>query len=309
MSFHAGTVALVGRPNAGKSSLLNCLLGERLAAVSSRPQTTRNRVVGIHSTEQFQAVILDTPGIHEAWTPLNESMVNVTDSALEEVDFATWIVDAIPLVAAAKGGHPILDKSLQAIADKLPPDILVALNKVDQVKEKDWLLPVMAAFAPREVIPVSAKSKEGIAKLEAAWYRRLPEGEPAYPTDIYTDATERFVVAELIRERVMEHTSDEVPYATAVEVERFDESLREAGRVQIHAKILVEKVGQKAIVIGKGGAMIKQIGIEARKSIEALLGCHVRLELFVVVEEGWTNNPRMLNELGYIPPKKKVTAR
>ncbi|HND32990.1 MAG TPA: GTPase Era [Myxococcota bacterium] len=309
MSFHVGTVALVGRPNAGKSSILNCLLGERLAAVSSRPQTTRNRVVGIHSTEELQAVILDTPGIHEAWTPLNESMVHVTESALEEVDFATWIVDAVPLVTAAKNGLPILDKSLQAIADKLPPDILVALNKVDVIKEKDWLLPVIAAFAPREVIPVSAKSKEGIAKLEAAWYRRLPEGEPLYPTDIYTDATERFVVAELIRERVMEHTSDEVPYATAVEVERFDESLREAGRVQIHAKILVEKVGQKAIVIGKGGAMIKQIGIEARKSIEALLGCHVRLELFVVVEEGWTTNPRMLKELGYTPPKKKVTTR
>jgi GTP-binding protein Era len=305
MSLHVGTIALVGRPNAGKSSLLNALLGERLAAVSRRPQTTRNRIVGIHTTDTLQAVLLDTPGIHEAWTPFNQQMVEVTDATLQEVDFATWVIDVGPLVEAVQAGKPVISPDLQAVSDRLPANTVVVLNKIDLVKEKGLLLPVLAAFAPRAAIPVSARNRQGLDVLERTWAERLPMGEPVYPPDIYTDSTERFIVGELIRERVMELTEEEIPYATAVEVERFDESLREQGKILIHAKILVEKQGQKAIVIGKGGAMIKRIGMESRKSVEALLGCHVRLELFVVVEENWTSNPRLLKELGYVAPKKQ----
>jgi GTP-binding protein Era len=302
--FRAGTVTLVGRPNAGKSSLLNALLGERIAAVSHRPQTTRNRVVGIHSTERFQVVLLDTPGLHEARTPLNTSMIDATAKAIEEATLITWIVDCIPLVEAAQKGHPILSKAMQAISDQLPANALVALNKIDKIADKSWLLPVIGVFAPRMVIPISTLSKDGLEPLLAAWEPRLPIQPPLHPTDIYTDATEKFVVAELIREQVFEMTNQEIPYATAVEVEQFDESERETeGKVHIHARIIVEKPGQKAIVIGKGGQMIKRIGTQARKAVEHVLDCHVYLELFVVVEPGWTSNPRILRELGYKPPK------
>lgn len=300
MPFHAGTIGLVGRPNAGKSSLLNVILGERIAAVSHHPQTTRNRIVGIHTTEQLQVVLVDTPGIHRAWTELNRKMVAVAEEVFDEVDLICWIIDVIPLVEAVQKGEPVLDEGLIAIRDKLAGrKVVVVLNKIDRV-EKPFLLPVIEQFKDvGVVVPVSAQKRENLNTLLDAWTRLLPEQEALYPADYLTDAPERFVVAELIRERIFAHTSEEVPYATAVEVERFDERMREAGHVHIYAKIIVEKPSQKAIIIGKGGQMIKRIGTEARSSIERLLGCHVRLELFVVVEKDWTKNPRALRELGY----------
>ena len=303
-SFRSGTVALVGKPNAGKSSLLNALLGEHLAAVSPRPQTTRNRIVGIYNAENLQVVLLDTPGIHEARSPLNEVMVEVATASLSEVDVCAWVVDSVPMMEAMQEGRPALDKGLEAINALLPPQAMVVLNKIDKVKDKKLLLPMILAFGPREVVPVSARSKEGLDVLEKLWRERLPEQEAMYDTELFTDATERFIVGELIREQVFHLTENELPYSTAIEVERFDETMREEGKVAIHAKILVEKPGQKAIMIGQGGQMIKEIGTRARQKIAALLGCKVRLDLFVVVEPGWSSNPRLLKELGYARMKK-----
>lgn len=302
MPFRSGLLALVGRPNAGKSSLLNTLVGERIAAVSRRPQTTRNRVVGMWNTDQMQVVLLDTPGLHDAWTLLNKKMVATAEKVLQEVDAVAWIIDANEPIAELAAGRPALDTGLCAVRDRLAASglpLVVVLNKVDAV-EKGALLPVMAALADvgGPVVPVSARRREGLDALAAVVARLLPVAPPQYPVDQLTDATERFIVAELIRERVMEHTHEEVPYAVAVEIERFDESEREAGRVQVHAKILVEKESQKGIVVGRGGRMIKTIGTEAREAIEHLLGCRVRLDLFVVVERDWTTNPRILRELG-----------
>ncbi len=315
MASRSGTLALVGRPNAGKSSLLNLLIGERIAAVSRRAQTTRNRVLGICNADlkdgtSLQAVLLDTPGLHDAWTDFNRNMIAITEAVLDEVDAVAWIVDVTEPVAAVIAGNAPLDDGLVALQAKLAgrPHVVV-LNKVDLVEDKRWLLPVMAAFDRVDgavVLPVSARTGLGREPLLQAWARLLPEGEPLYPTDQLTDAPEKFIVAELIRERVFENSSQEVPYATAVEIEQFDERQREAGRVHIHARILVEKDSQKGILIGAGGQMIKKIGTQARKRVEALLGCKVRLDLFVVVEKDWTRNPRLLKDLGYQPkPKPK----
>ncbi|MFZ5480316.1 MAG: GTPase Era [Myxococcota bacterium] len=297
MSFRCGTVALVGRPNAGKSSLLNALVGSKIAAVSRRPQTTRTRLVGIATTDVLQAILVDTPGLHEAWTPLNAHMVKEAEDALAEADVACWIVDAVPLVERARKGEPIRD---EAIAEKLAgrPHV-IALNKVDLV-EKGWLLPVIDALKGPPVVPISAKRRDGLEALLAEWATLLPEQPALYPPEHVTDALERQICAELVRERVFENAGQEVPYATAVEIEKFDESGRDtAGRVHVHARILVEKPSQKAILIGKGGQMIKKIGTEARLEIERLLDCHVRLDLFVVVEKDWTKKPRTLRGLGY----------
>lgn len=303
MPHHCGTVALVGRPNAGKSSLLNALVGTRIAAVSRRPQTTRTRLVGVYSAEDLQAVLVDTPGIHAARTPLNEFMVKEAEKALEEVDLACWILDAQGLVAALAGGFPVLSDADMLVQSRLGDrPVVIALNKVDLV-DKPALLPVLealqAAANPRSIVPISAKKSQGLVPLARAWAEALPEGEPLYPPDHVTDALERQIAAELIRERVFELTEQEVPYATAVEIEKFDETEREAGKVRVHAKILCEKDSQKAILIGKGGTMIKRIGTEARRSLEQLLDCRVRLDLFVVVQRDWTTKPRQLKDLGY----------
>ncbi len=302
MPFRSGTVALIGRPNAGKSSLLNALVGERIAAVSKRPQTTRNRVLGLWNTEDMQVVLLDTPGLHDAWTAFNQRMVTVSEGVLGEVEAICWILDIEPLVHALAKGNPALDAPLLTVRDRviargLP--LVIVLNKIDRV-DREQALPVIAALAELSpiIVPVSAKRGLGLDTLAKAIQKILPVQPALYPQDQLTTETERFIVAELIRERVMEHTEQEVPYATAVEIEKFDESNREAGRVQIHAKILVEKESQKAIVIGQGGKMIKRIGTEARRAIGVLLGCQVRLDLFVVVERDWTRNPRLLKELG-----------
>jgi GTP-binding protein Era len=302
MSFRAGTVGLIGRPNAGKSTLLNALVGAKISAVSRRPQTTRSRVAGVYTTDAMQAVLWDTPGLHEAFTPLNSYMVREAEQVLDDVDAVCWIVDALPCARAAeKGGEP-LDPGLLAVLDRVKGRrLVIALNKVDAA-EKQWLLPVIAALGQSgaPIVPISAARSEGLDQLVAEWAKVLPEQPALYPPDHVTDALERQIVAELIRERVFENTEQEIPYATAVEIEQFDESARDTeGVVRIHARILVEKPSQKAILIGKGGAMIKKIGTEARAQIKELLDCKVRLDLFVVVERDWTTSPRHLKGLGY----------
>lgn len=301
MAFRAGTVALVGRPNAGKSSLLNALVGARIAAVSKRPQTTRTRLLGVYTTDDVQAVLVDTPGIHEAWTEFNQRMVQEAERALEDVDVACWILDVEPMVKAVQSGLPALDAAHDAVRTRLVGHpVVIALNKVDLV-EKGLLLPVLDALKTLEapLVPISARKGIGLDALVAEWAKLLPEQEPLYPPEHITDAMERQICAELVREQVFELAEQEVPYATAVEIERFDESRRAEGLVHVHARILCEKPSQKAILIGKGGAMIKRIGTTARHRMEQLLDCRVRLDLFVVVEKDWTKKPRMLKGLGY----------
>lgn len=301
MAFRAGTVALVGRPNAGKSSLLNALVGARIAAVSKRPQTTRTRLLGVYTTDDVQAVLVDTPGIHDAWTEFNQRMVQEAERALEDVDVACWILDVEPMVKAVQSGLPALDAAHDAVRTRLVGHpVVIALNKVDLV-EKGLLLPVLDALKTLEapLVPISARKGIGLDALVAEWAKLLPEQEPLYPPEHITDAMERQICAELVREQVFELAEQEVPYATAVEIERFDESRRAEGLVHVHARILCEKPSQKAILIGKGGAMIKRIGTTARHRMEQLLDCRVRLDLFVVVEKDWTKKPRMLKGLGY----------
>lgn len=267
--------------------MMNALVGERVAAVSSRPQTTRTRICGIVTTDGLQAVLVDTPGLHEGWNVLNKRMVAVAEAALDSCDAVAWIVDCT---------RPYDAEFAERLASRKP---VIVLNKIDLLDKRD-LLPLMQQYgAAGEVVPVSAAKKDGLPQLLAVWSARLPEGEKQYSEEQYTDQTEKALCAEIIREQVFHRTGEEVPYCSAVEIEGFDESLREAGKVHIHARIVVEKPSQKAILIGKGGAMVKLIGTESRTRIERLLGCRVRLDLFIAVEKDWTSNPTKLREFGY----------
>ncbi|RME26273.1 MAG: GTPase Era [Deltaproteobacteria bacterium] len=303
----AGFVGLVGRPNAGKSTLLNQVLGQKLSIVSDKPQTTRNRIVGIHTVPGMQAVLVDTPGIHAARSRLNKAMVQVATSAIQDVDAVCWVIDLVPATRAARAGRPPLSPAEQDVARMIAeaevPHLSVALNKADLVG-KPWILPVMAAvqeLLPQAVIvPISALRGEGVPELVDTWRDQLPAGPPMYPADQFTEAPERFIVAELIREKIFHLTQQEIPYATAVEIELFEEEDGgDRSRVHIMARIYVERDSQKGIVIGKGGAMLKRIGTLARKEIQRLLGARVFLELHVSVRKHWTSSARALKELGY----------
>ena len=304
----AGFVALVGRPNAGKSTLLNQVLGQKLSIVSAKPQTTRNRVVGIYTAPGFQAVLVDTPGIHVAKSRLNKAMVQAAVTSLADVDALCWVLDVVPLAGNLQKGQPVLGKGELALAQMVeqaqPSFVTVALNKVDLIS-KPLLLPIMEAvhalLPQAELVPISAMKGDGVPHLVDLWRQQLPEGPASYPADQITDAPERFIVAELIREKVFHLTQQEVPYSTAVEIELFDEEQRESDRPRVHimARIVVERDSQKGIIIGKGGAMLKQVGTLARKEIERLLGASVFLELHVAVNPKWTSSTRALREFGY----------
>jgi GTP-binding protein Era len=298
-----GTVALIGLPNAGKSTLLNGLLGQKLSIVSNKPQTTRNRVVGVVTRAPVQAVLLDTPGIHDARTRLNEAMVEIAREALQEADTACWVVDAKRLSERVEQRRDTWHIGMQSIAALVPQNVTVALNKVDIV-HKPLLLPIIALFQEKlpfaTCVPVSAESGDGLDRLFDAWAPKLPPGPFLFDADAVTDQPERFFVAELIREKVFRHTHEELPYAAAVEIEKYTEPGPDApsgAQVEIFARIIVERPGQKAIVVGRGGEMIKKIGTEARKDINALLGARVHLELHVSVEPDWTRDPRRIAQL------------
>ncbi len=307
--FRAGTVGLLGRPNAGKSTLLNAILGEKLAAISSKPQTTRNRFAGIHNTDMAQVVLVDTPGLHKADSALNRAMVDTALRSCGDLDVLCWVVDAIRLCDRVARKEGVINKAHSIVASMLeqraPGPLVIALNKVDRV-EKLTLLPVMAALAERfpdaSIVPVSALRNDGIEALVDTWIARLPERPPPFGRDQITDATERFIAAELIREKLFVLTRDEIPYSTAVEIEVFDEAEPgpdgERGLVTIFARILVERAGQKGIVIGKGGLLLKEVGTRSRAELQALLGSRVRLDLHVTVRKDWTRSPRMLRDLG-----------
>ncbi len=289
----AGTVVLVGRPNVGKSTLLNALVGTKVAIVTPKPQTTRTRVVGIRNLADGQVVLVDTPGIHAARSPFNRRMVETARQALEETDAALLVLDAS---AGLVEGDRELARELAAT--RRPA--VVALNKMDRVA-RSRLLPQMAELgtllADREIVPCSATRGENVAVLLGAVVRLLPEGPPLYPEDEFTTEPVRVLAQELVREQVFLATRDEVPYGSATIVERFEEK-PEQGLTVIAATILVGRPSHKGMVIGAKGERLRDIGTRARHGLEALLGTRVYLELFVRVEPGWSDDPRRLAELG-----------
>lgn len=290
----AGFVSLVGRPNAGKSTLLNRFAGQKLAIVSDKPQTTRHRIVGVRNTPAGQIVFIDTPGIHKPMHRMNRRMVDTATETLREVDVVVLVVDVTTPPGAG-------DRFVIELVRNAKSKSVLALNKVDRVRKTD-LLPIINHYAHAAefaaIVPVSAFTGDGVDRLEQEILAALPESEPLYPDDYLTDQTERTLAAELIREKVLHHTRDELPYTTGVVIEQFEEPQREGGLTRIHAAILVESESQKPIVVGKGGEMIKRIGTEARKDLEAMLEGKVFLDLHVKVREDWRDNERILDEMG-----------
>jgi GTP-binding protein Era len=308
-THRSGFAALIGRPNVGKSTLLNQLTGEKLAIVSGKPQTTRNRILGVVTRPEGQVAFVDTPGIHQAKGELNRYMVDVALQAVDDVDLVLFVVEPTPAEVPSVGpGNRFI---LERLQKSKKPTFLV-INKIDTVP-KAVLLPLIdlyrREFPFAEVVPISAREEDGVEHLFKVVLQHLPEGEPVFPEDMLTDQAEKVLVAEYIREQVLRHCRQEIPYSTAVLVDFFDESEREpppgtppgklAGLIRIAASIYVERDSQKAIIIGKQGQMLKTIGTDARKSIQRLLGAHVYLSLRVRVEPRWSERPEGLKKLGY----------
>ena len=292
--FKSGFVSLIGRPNAGKSTLLNRLLGEKIAIISPRPQTTRNRILGIKNLPAGQVIFLDTPGVHHSRTRLNKSMVRTALATLEEVDLVCFLIEAD---RPENDENDLILKNLK----RAGKPVVLAINKIDLVPRAE-LLPVIGRYSQLfpfgQIIPISALSGDGVEILAEEILRMLPEGPPLFPEDMVTDQTERFLVSEFIREKILHRTREEIPYATAVVIEEFKEK-EEKNLVVIRATILVERDSQKGILIGEKGRTLKEIGRLAREEIESLLGTKVFLELWVKVEKNWRDDPRALRRLGY----------
>jgi GTP-binding protein Era len=289
----SGFVALIGRPNAGKSTLLNRIVGHKLAIVSDKPQTTRTRIVGVKNYPEGQVVFVDTPGVHKPTHRMNVRMVDVALDAMREVDLVTLIVDAS--VKEGPGDRHLLD-----LVRTIKTPAILALNKVDLIP-KAKLLPVIDRYRQAhpfvEFVPVSALDGTNIGVLENLFLEHLPAGDPLYPDDYVTDQSERFFVAEIIREQVLRVTRDELPFSTAVVIDRFEEPAQ--GRIsRIYSTILVDRESQKPIVVGRGGAMIKEIGTAARAELERYLGGQVYLDLHVKVKTDWRDDGRVLDEMG-----------
>jgi len=289
----AGYVSLVGRPNAGKSTLLNRLIGEKIAIVSDKPQTTRTRILGVKNYPEGQIAFVDTPGIHRPLHRLNVRMVDSAVDTLREVDVIVLVFDA-----STRPGHG--DEYVSALLKDVHIPAVLVLNKIDLVA-KAKLLPLIDQaqrwhdFAA--IVPVSAATGDGLDRLERLLLEQLPEGEPGYPEDYLTDQPERAMVAEMVREKVLQHTRDELPFSTAVVVDEFNEEERER-LLRLYCTIFVETESQKPIVIGRGGEMIKQIGTDARRDLEAFFGTKVFLDLRVKVNPDWRNNDRVLDGIG-----------
>jgi GTPase len=290
---HAGFVSLIGRPNAGKSTLLNRVVGAKVAIVSDKPQTTRTRIVGVKNYDDGQAVFVDTPGIHRPLHRLNVRMVDAAVETLREVDVVVLVFDA-----SSRPGHG--DEFVSGLLRDVKVPVVLALNKVDLVS-KPRLLPLMAEaqswHAFSAIVPVSAATGDGVEHLERVLLEKLPEAAPIYPDDYLTDQPERVLVAEIVREKVLQYTRAELPFATAVVIDQFDESEREQ-ILRLYCTILVETESQKPIVIGRGGDMIKRIGTDARHDLEAFFETKVFLDLRVKVDPDWRNNERSLDEIG-----------
>ena len=292
-NFRSGYVAFVGRPNAGKSTLLNHLVGEKIAAVSNKPQTTRHKIKGIVTLEGGQIVFIDTPGVHKPGYLLNRRMMSAVHDAILSVDLVILLRDAS--VSTGNGDRFVLD----LVKESEKPAVLV-LNKIDKVRDKKLLLPLIEFYSKEydfaEIIPISALRGEAIEILLKEIVKHLPENPPVFGEDEMTDQPLRTLVAEMVREKILMTTGEELPYVTAVVTEKFDET--ESGGTKIYCAIYVERSSQKGIIIGKGGSKLKKIGEEARRDIEKLMGKKIHLQLFVKVVKDWRNTEKDLDEMG-----------
>jgi GTPase len=291
--FHSGYVALIGRPNAGKSTLLNRLVGQKIAAVSNKPQTTRFRIQGVITEPTGQIVLVDTPGIHKPGYELNRRMMSIVQDALLGVDLVCLIRDAS--VSTGNGDRFVLE-----LLQRSQKPAVLLLNKTDKLEEKSALLPLIdwyrGEYDWREVIPISALRGKEVDLLLEQMIKHLPPGEPLFDADELTDQSVRTLAAEIVREKILQTTAAEIPYVTAVVTEKWEEERPDFTR--IYCAIFVERGSQKKIIIGKGAARLKEIGIAARQEIENLIGHRCHLELFVKVEEEWRNKDHLLDEMG-----------
>lgn len=290
--FRSGYVSLIGRPNVGKSTLLNVLLGQKIAIVSEKPQTTRNRIIGIKTLENAQIIFIDTPGMHRPRNLLGEYMMRTAREVLAEVDLVLFITEP--------GDFFEQDRAVLDSLGSYERPVMLLINKIDTVRKEELLLVIdryRNAYPFEDIIPVSALKEDGIDLLVRNVIRNLPEGPQYYPGETVTEQVERFIVAEIIREKIMEKTSEEIPFSAAVEIQEWTE--RDDGVIMIDAMIYVEREGQKGIIIGKAGRMLKMIGTLARKEMELLLDTKVFLRLWVKVKKGWRDNQQILRNLGY----------
>ena len=299
-NYKSGFAALIGRPNVGKSTLMNRLVGQKIAITSSKPQTTRNRIQTVYSEERGQIIFLDTPGLHRAKNKLGEYMVNVAERTLSEVDVLLWLGEPTSYIGAGE----------QAIAEKLKTvdiPVILVINKIDTVK-KEEILKFIEAYRNildfSQIVPVSALKAENTDRLIDVIFQYLPEGPMYYDEDTVTDQPERQIVAELIREKALRLLSDEIPHGIAVQIERMKE--RPGGKlIDIEATIICERDSHKGIIIGKQGAMLKKIGMQARAAAESLLDAQVNLKLWVKVRKDWRESEAMLKNFGYRPPNEE----
>lgn len=293
-AYRSGFAALIGRPNVGKSTLMNRLIGQKIAITSSKPQTTRNRIQTVYSDKTGQIIFLDTPGIHKAKNRLGEYMVEVAERTLNEVDVILWLVEPSSFIGA--GERYILEK-----LQKTKTPVFLVINKIDKVKKEEILafIDVYRKEYPfAEIVPVSALQGENTKELLATMFRYLPEGPMYYDEDTITDQPERQIAAELVREKALRNLSDEIPHGIAVMIDRMKERT-DGTLVDIDATIVCERESHKGIIIGKQGAMLKKIGQQARFEIEALLGCRVNLKLWVKVRKDWRDSEFLIKNYGY----------
>lgn len=298
MAHKSGFVAVIGRPNVGKSTLINALTGEKVAITSPRPQTTRTNLRAIITKKQYQMIFIDTPGIHKPKNKLGEFMVQSATGVIGDADVVLYLFDATE-DNISEGDKNIIAQ-IKAGGKKSP--VILIFTKIDLI-EKEKLLRLTEMLAKEyefdDIIPVSARERDGINIIENEIVKRLPEGPEYYPGDIITDSTVREMTAEIIREKILLYTNEEVPHGTGVEIVVFEEARRKEGKARIEANIFCEKESHKGILIGKDGAMLKKIGTAARRDIERIEGTGVNLKLWVKVKEDWRNSPGMLKELGY----------
>lgn len=294
--FRSGFVSIVGKPNVGKSTLLNSIVGEKIAIVSPKPQTTRDRITGILNLPEAQIIFIDTPGIHKPRHKLGETMVREAKEAIKEVDIILFMVEPEP--------PEIKDRLIIDVFKDAGKPVFLLINKIDKIKKTE-ILPIIDSYKEiypfNEIIPISALKGDGRDDLINTIIKYLPEGTKYYPEEMLTDRTERFMVSEIIREKIICKTEEEIPYSVAVEVTDWSEKQTEENEkvIFIHANIYVEREGQKGIIIGKRGLRLKSIGIAARQEIERLLGAKVFLELQVKTKKDWRSDVRFLKELGY----------
>jgi GTP-binding protein Era len=289
-----GFVSLVGRPNAGKSTLLNRLVGSKLAIVSDKPQTTRTRILGVKNYAAAQVVFLDTPGIHRPLHRMNVRMVDAAIDAMREIDVLLLLVDVSEPIG--KGDQFVLD-----LVSKTKAPVFLVLNKIDLLR-KPKLLPIMEQYGKlerfAEIIPVSATTGDNVDRLERAILERLPDGEPMYPEDYLTDQSERFFASEIVREQLLRFTRAEIPFSSAVIIDRFEEPAPRGGLMKLYCTIVVDRESQKPIVVGRGGDMVKKIGTAAREELERFFGARVFLDLHVRVKAEWREDERVLADIG-----------